>query len=112
MSVLRAAGWLILGAVIPAASSWTFFEWHSAPAAAADAARLARRAAVAHAIYAPEVRHPVEVTADQEPHLVSAAHCALPCASAPCAALMASPATTATRCDGLTVVSFRFPLRA
>ena len=31
---------------------------------------LAERAAVAHAVYTPEVRHPVEVGADQETHLV------------------------------------------
>ena len=31
----------------------------------------AHRAAVAHAVFAPEVRHPVEVTADQEAHLVT-----------------------------------------
>ena len=31
---------------------------------------MARRAAVAHATYSPEVRHPVEVGADQEAHLV------------------------------------------
>jgi len=31
---------------------------------------LARVAAVAHAVYSPEVRHPVEVGADQEEHLV------------------------------------------
>lgn len=31
---------------------------------------LAQRAAVAHAVYAPEVRHPVEVGAEQEAHLV------------------------------------------
>ena len=32
---------------------------------------MARRAAVAHAVYSPEVRHPVEVGADQEQHLVT-----------------------------------------
>jgi anti-sigma factor RsiW len=32
---------------------------------------MARRAAVAHAVYSPEVRHPVEVGADQEQHLVA-----------------------------------------
>jgi len=32
---------------------------------------LARQAAVAHAVYVPEVRHPVEVGADQEQHLVA-----------------------------------------
>jgi anti-sigma factor RsiW len=31
---------------------------------------LPRQAAIAHAVYAPEVRHPVEVPADQEEHLV------------------------------------------
>ncbi len=31
---------------------------------------LARQAAIAHAVYAPEVRHPVEVGADDEEHLV------------------------------------------
>jgi anti-sigma factor RsiW len=31
---------------------------------------LARQAATAHAVYSPEVRHPVEVTGDQEDHLV------------------------------------------
>ena len=34
------------------------------------AASLARSAAIAHAVYAPEVRHPVEVGAAQEDHLV------------------------------------------
>jgi anti-sigma factor RsiW len=32
---------------------------------------LARRAAVAHAVYSPELRHPVEVGADQQQHLVA-----------------------------------------
>ena len=32
--------------------------------------KQARRAANAHAVYVPEVRHPVEVGADQEAHLV------------------------------------------
>ena len=31
---------------------------------------LARQAATAHVVYSPEVRHPVEVTADEEEHLV------------------------------------------
>jgi len=35
-----------------------------------EAAALPRRAAVAYAVYAPEVRHPVEVGADQQDHLV------------------------------------------
>jgi anti-sigma factor RsiW len=32
---------------------------------------VVREAAMAFAVYAPEVRHPVEVTGDQEPHLVA-----------------------------------------
>ncbi|MFH1603505.1 MAG: anti-sigma factor [Pseudomonadota bacterium] len=36
----------------------------------AQIATLPRRAAVAHAVYVPEVRHPVEVGADQQDHLV------------------------------------------
>ena len=34
-------------------------------------AAWARRAAIAHVVYSPEVRHPVEVGADQEAHLVA-----------------------------------------
>src|SRR5204863_1436 len=36
-----------------------------------DSTLLARRAAVAHAVYSPEVRHPVEVGADDEQHLLT-----------------------------------------
>src|SRR5258708_39340572 len=36
-----------------------------------DTSLFARRAAVAHATYSPEVRHPVEVGADDEQHLVN-----------------------------------------
>jgi anti-sigma factor RsiW len=35
-----------------------------------QATQIARVAAMAHAVYSPEVRHPVEVGADQEEHLV------------------------------------------
>jgi anti-sigma factor RsiW len=42
-----------------------------APAPAADAlAVLSHRAAVAHVVFSPEVRHPVEVAASEEAHLV------------------------------------------
>ena len=37
----------------------------------AETSTWARRAAMAHAVYSPEVRHPVEVGADQEKHLVA-----------------------------------------
>lgn len=36
-----------------------------------ESSTWARRAAIAHVVYSPEVRHPVEVGADQEAHLVA-----------------------------------------
>lgn len=59
-----AASWLIVGAAI---------GWLASLLVAGDPVRavtLARRAAIAHAVYSPEVRHPVEVGADQQEHLV------------------------------------------
>lgn len=59
------AGWIALGGVI----GWQLGSMqHAGPA---NNAAFARRAAVAHAVYSPEVRHPVEVGADQEAHLVN-----------------------------------------
>lgn len=49
------AGYALRGAVVPGA---------------AGTPPLARNAAIAHVVYTPEVRHPVEVGADQEAHLV------------------------------------------
>lgn len=43
----------------------------ASPIPATPLAGLPRQAAVAHAVYVPEVRHPVEVGADQEAHLVA-----------------------------------------
>lgn len=57
-----AAGWTLRGA--GAATG--------APAAGvAQLAALPRQAAIAHAVYTPEVKHPVEVGADQQQHLVA-----------------------------------------
>jgi anti-sigma factor RsiW len=59
-----AVAWLMLGTAIG------FFlrgEIVQEPATAS----LPRLAAVAHAVYTPEVRHPVEVGADQEAHLIA-----------------------------------------
>jgi len=56
-----ALGWLAHG------------QWPSSTATLAaqgTAARFAQQAAVAHVVYMPEVRHPVEVTAAQQDHLV------------------------------------------
>jgi anti-sigma factor RsiW len=60
------AGWLMLGG----AAGW-FLHGTQGAEPAVDAPTWARRAAVAHAVYSPEVRHPVEVGADQEAHLIA-----------------------------------------
>ena len=52
-----AIGWIVHGVMPPGASS--------------PGASLARQAAIAHAVYAPEIRHPVEVPATEEQHLVA-----------------------------------------
>jgi anti-sigma factor RsiW len=67
------AALLALGAAIGGIAGWQLHDSRPIAAAApADVgAAMARRAAVAHATYSPEVRHPVEVGADQEAHLVA-----------------------------------------
>ena len=66
----KVAGWVALGLVVGAIAGWQLNE--SRPGATADiGAAMAHRAALAHATYSPEVRHPVEVGADQEAHLVA-----------------------------------------
>jgi anti-sigma factor RsiW len=60
-----------LAAALGGIAGWHLHSTQSPPDAATDPADvMARRAAVAHATYSPEVRHPVEVGADQEAHLV------------------------------------------
>ena len=67
-----AAGWMILGILIGAIAGWELRDNRATLAPAADVGTaMARRAAIAHATYSPEVRHPVEVGADQEAHLVA-----------------------------------------
>ena len=63
------AGWLLHGAADQAAL--LALSADNAPNAAASLAALPRRAALAHVVYTPEVRHPVEVGADQQAHLVA-----------------------------------------
>jgi anti-sigma factor RsiW len=71
-AVARAAGWVALGVGVGAIAGWQLHEQDVPRPAAGDAgAAMARRAALAHATYSPEVRHPVEVGADQEAHLVA-----------------------------------------
>lgn len=68
---LRAAGWAMLGLAVGVMAGWQLHELQPRPLAADAGMVMARRAAVAHATYSPEVRHPVEVGADQESHLVA-----------------------------------------
>ena len=67
-----AAAWLVFGIAVGAAAGWQLHGSRPAARPLADAgAVMAHRAAIAHATYSPEVRHPVEVGADQEAHLVA-----------------------------------------
>ena len=71
-SVAVAAGWMALGIGVGAVAGWQLHALQApVPVAKTDAPVIARRAALAHATYSPEVRHPVEVGADQEEHLVA-----------------------------------------
>lgn len=66
------AGWVVLGIAIGTVTGWQLHASRPVVARQAEVGELmARRAAVAHATYSPEVRHPVEVGADQEAHLVA-----------------------------------------
>ena len=57
--------WFALGGVI----GWQLHAYVADQRA--EASSWPRRAAIAHVVYSPEVRHPVEVGADQEAHLVT-----------------------------------------
>jgi anti-sigma factor RsiW len=59
------AAWIALGGVI----GWQLHAYSTVRQV--ETAAWARRAAIAHVVYSPEVRHPVEVGADQEAHLVA-----------------------------------------
>jgi len=66
-----AAGWAILGLCAGTIAGWQLHASRPAAAPQAEVPVFVRRAAIAHATYSPEVRHPVEVGADQEQHLVA-----------------------------------------
>jgi len=61
LSIGGVAGWLAHDWLMPASTT----------VALAPGERFAREALATHVVYAPEVRHPVEVTANEEPHLVA-----------------------------------------
>ena len=66
-----AASWLVAGIVLGALGGWQLHGVRGASPVALESTAIARRAAIAHATYSPEVRHPVEVGADQEQHLIA-----------------------------------------
>ena len=64
-----AGGWFARGAVEAGAERSAWAKAQSAPGG--ELSGFARRAAIAHAVYSPEMRRPVEVGADQEQALVT-----------------------------------------
>ena len=66
LKYVAALAWFALGV----AAGWQMHGFGSREDRAAPPS-WAKRAVVAHVVYSPEVRHPVEVGADQEPHLVA-----------------------------------------
>jgi anti-sigma factor RsiW len=63
--VAVAAGWFAAGIFIGWFANAVLTDWPHA------AASFPRQAAIAHAVYSPEVRHPVEVGAAEQEHLVN-----------------------------------------
>ena len=63
-----AAGWMLRGSVVPSGPGRPTASAGTAAIAAGD---FAQRAAVAHAVYSPDLRRPVEVSAAQEDQLVA-----------------------------------------
>ncbi|MEO8142604.1 MAG: anti-sigma factor [Betaproteobacteria bacterium] len=66
-----AAGWMLLGICVGVLAGWQLRASRVTIAPLAEVPGFVKRAAIAHATYTPEVRHPVEVGADQEQHLVT-----------------------------------------
>ena len=66
-----AAGWMLLGLALGTVAGWQLHAPRAPVAAQAEVPGFVKRAAIAHATYSPEVRHPVEVGAEQEAHLVA-----------------------------------------
>jgi anti-sigma factor RsiW len=65
--VAAAFAWVAVGA----GAGWQLHNVLAPRATPAAETPIARTAAIAHVTYSPEVRHPVEVGADQESHLVA-----------------------------------------
>jgi anti-sigma factor RsiW len=66
-----AAGWVVLGLGAGVLAGWQLHARLASVPPQAEVPGFVKRAAIAHAVYSPEVRHPVEVGADQEQHLIA-----------------------------------------
>jgi anti-sigma factor RsiW len=66
-----AAAWIVVGLFVGAISGWQLRGLRPSVAVRPEVPVFVKRAALAHATYSPEIRHPVEVGADQEQHLVA-----------------------------------------
>lgn len=73
LRIAAAVGWIALGSVLGVGAGYRLGGGQAGGEHAGDGspAAVARRAAVAHAVFTPEQRHPVEVGADQEQHLIA-----------------------------------------
>jgi len=69
--VAIAASWLVLGLGVGVLAGWQLHARIASVPPQAEVPGFVKRAAIAHAVYSPEVRHPVEVGADQEQHLIA-----------------------------------------
>jgi anti-sigma factor RsiW len=71
-AVAYLAAGIALGAALGAAAAWQMLDW---PAAAdlihSPGSKMVRDAALAHAVYSPELAHPVEMGADQKAQLLA-----------------------------------------
>lgn len=66
-----AAAWAVIGLCAGIFAGWQLHASRASIAMQSEVPAFVKRAAIAHATYSPEVRHPVEVGADQEQHLVA-----------------------------------------
>jgi len=66
-----AAAWAAIGLCAGIVAGWQLHASRASIAMQSEVPAFVKRAAIAHATYSPEVRHPVEVGADQEQHLVA-----------------------------------------
>jgi anti-sigma factor RsiW len=71
-SSLRPLRAVAAGVLLVLGGGWAGWHLHREPASSiSSASHVLHEAATAYAVYAPEVRHPVEVQAEQEQHLVA-----------------------------------------